>query len=125
MVDNHQQRVADRDGRFLASPSNNEPLVLSREVGVLGVDGSMSSFHQSRTEEGDSLCASYLRDVCLHSHSFQGISQPTTRACRALGKRLMSGPISARITSAKRRLMPGIVESRWIWCAYGSQPLGD
>jgi len=61
------------------------------------VDGSMSSFHQSRTKEGDYLCASYLRDVCLHSHSFQGISQPTTRACRALGKRLMSGPISARM----------------------------
>jgi hypothetical protein len=74
------------------------------------VDSGMSGLHQSGTEEG----------ACLHSHGFQGTSLPKKLACRALGKRLMSGPISA-----KPRLMPGIVESRLSLLLIGSQSLGD
>src|SRR5512142_2382660 len=38
----------------------------------------------------------------------------------ALGKALTSGPISARITSAVQRLMPGMASKRWIRSSYGA-----
>jgi hypothetical protein len=52
MVDNHQQGMADRDDSFLPSTSNDESLVLSREVGVLCVDGGMSCLNESGSEPG-------------------------------------------------------------------------
>src|SRR5258708_11889787 len=50
MVDHYQERMPNGNCCLLASPANDESLILGREVRILTVDGSMSSLHQGRTE---------------------------------------------------------------------------
>ncbi|HEX6211911.1 MAG TPA: hypothetical protein VF136_14105 [Methylomirabilota bacterium] len=63
-------------------------------------------------------------DSCLPALAlFPGQRAAQLARCAALGQALMSTPTSAMITSAVRRLMPGMLSSRVSWSAKGARRL--
>src|SRR6266851_6564829 len=125
MVDDHQDAVPNSNHGFLLASPGSQTVILSRQVGVLGMGRSMGGFHQQLAQPGVALArlarepfASTL--VVAWTHACPRCQMPIE-----MGKRDMSSPISARIPSAARQLMPGMVQSKTMACSQVSAGLEE
>src|SRR2546430_4251210 len=110
MVDGPEHGVGHRHDRLLVPAMVHHAAILGRQDTVLGLDGpkaaSMSAIRSHR------LPFRVFPDLCLPALSWLPGHIPAQLArCQSLGKRLMSAPTSASITSAVRRTIPWTVSS--------------
>src|SRR6266511_2305056 len=102
--------MADGDRRAFLAPPGPQPAVLGREIRVLGPARRLRGFDEPRAQVGAAL-AGLAAAPLAGTLVIPGAIPAQAARCAAVGKRLLSGPISARMISAPRRATPGIVSS--------------
>src|SRR5579859_837594 len=111
MVDNDQEGMADRDGGLLSSAPNEETLILSREGRILAVNGGMSGFHQGRAQPGTAFTRLTRKAFACADREALAHAGPRSQMAGTWEAAHVRSNLSQN-HSARRRLMPGIVESR-------------
>ena len=111
VVGHDQHRVGDRENRALLAAPRRQPPVLRTEIGAFGARGGVAGLHQGGPQEAIAL-AGLARRAFAGAFMVAGATPAQEARWSALGKRVISVPISATIISAVRRATPGIVSSR-------------
>jgi len=111
LVEDDKQAVSDRGGRSIGTPSRCQAAVLSFEVAVLGAASGAGSLGQRATQPavafGGGRAFSDAGRLLI-----AGQIPAHDAKCPAVGKRLISVPISATTFSIVRWLTPGIASRR-------------
>ena len=119
MPDDHQDGSADRDDGFLLAASSGDPSVAFAEEGV-GLAGADGGFTEDPGQVGIAVAGRPVA-LCRPADSLTpGANRAHEHRCAAVGNRVMSIPISARITQAACCPMPGISSSRAAASAKGA-----
>ena len=120
VIDRSEHGMGDGDDSLLVSPMAHDAAIPRRQGALLGADGGQGRFDEAMRNQR--LPLRILLGLCLPALSRFPGQRPTQLArCRSLGKGRMSGPISARRTSAVRRAIPGTVSSCSSWLAKGAR----
>src|SRR5918992_2489734 len=118
MIDNHQNTVGQCQDGSLGASSCCQSVVLGRQVALFGTGCAPGCFYQGRRNQGlpCPVCP-FLRLPALSLFPGQTLAQE--ERWPSVGKRLISVPSSARISSAARSPMPGTTSAAWIASSKG------
>src|SRR5215468_308759 len=105
-----QDGVGDRDNRALLPSACGQPAEERRQIGLLGMCGTVGQLHQPRPQRTVPLAGFPERRFPALS-SLPGATPAHAASRAAVPKRLRSVPISATIISAPRRSTPGLVSN--------------
>src|SRR3954468_22418068 len=109
--DGDEHGVFDGDERLLRSAAGGDAPGVGRPIGAAAAGGRECGDAEGAFEVG--IAGRVLVDLIRPADSLLPGQVPAHDArCSAVGKRVMSAPVSAMITSATPMLIPGMVTSR-------------
>jgi hypothetical protein len=116
VVEGGQEAMCYRDGSLVSAAASGDTMELRIEVGHLRRDTGPSDLAHNRPKPDTAVVhGAFIRFPALSLLLGQSPAQDSR--CPALGKRLISVPISARIAAAAMRLTPGTVCSNAKACS--------
>jgi hypothetical protein len=120
VIDGREDRCGNRADCFLGATPGAQAIKLSLQVAACLSRGPPGTLDEGRLQPGAPLRMRVERRLPALS-SFLGQRPEQEMRCAAVGNRLISVLISARITRAERSLIPGMLISRGIRGRKGSR----
>src|SRR4030095_807200 len=113
--------MGQRDDRLLRTAMAEDTLKPGPQRAVLSATRARRRFDQRRTQPAVTVPRFARLMLAGALLVFPGHSAAQLGRGPAVGKALISTPTSAMRTSAVRRLMPGMLSSRWSWSEKGAR----